>query len=315
MSRLRLYTIELTLVVVLAAAVGYFGYLGYGLLTPKFVAEPFSGERAYQYAARQMEFGDRSAGSENNIRMGDWLVEELRILGWDVVIQPFSAPDGTPARNIIAIRSASPAPPQSAILMTHYDTRLFADRDPDPANQIQPAPGANAGASGTAVLLELARTLDADATGHTVCLVFLDGEENGGLTGWEDAAGSAQFVQRLENDLPRCRSPRFAVYLDLVGSGSQRFYAESTGATALTTAIWKVAAELGYGGVFIDEPTWSATDAHSRFSALGVSAITLADYAYPYRDTLADVMEQLDAGSLGRVGVTLKTWLERGAPF
>lgn len=315
MSRLRLYTIELTLVVVLAAAVGYFGYLGYGLLTPKFVAEPFSGEHAYQYAARQMEFGDRSTGSENSIRMGDWLVEELRILGWDVVIQPFSATDGTPARNIIAVRSANPAPAGSAILMTHYDTRLFADRDADPANQSQPAPGANAGASGTAVLLELARTLDVTATGHTICLAFLDGEENGGLEGWEDAAGSAQFVQRLENDLPRCRSPRFAVYLDLLGSSSQRFYAESTGTTALTKAIWEAAAELGYQNAFINEPTWSATDAHSRFVAAGIPSITLADYAYPHRDTLADVMEQLNAESLGRVGITLKTWLERGAPF
>ncbi len=315
MSRLRLYTIELTLVVVLVAAVGYFGYLGYGLLTPEFVAEPFSGERAYQYAARQLEFGDRSTGSESNIRMGDWLVEELRILGWDVVIQPFSAADGTPARNIIAIRSPNPPPSRAALLMTHYDTRLFADRDPDPENHIQPAPGANAGASGTAVLLELARTLDTSATGHTVCLVFLDGEENGGLEGWEDGLGSAQFMQRLENDLPRCNAPRFAIYMDLLGGSAQRFYAESTGTTALTAAIWKAAADLGFGAFFINEPTWSATDAHSRFLAANVPAVTLADYAYPHRDTLADTLDQLDADALGRVGATLKTWLERGAPF
>lgn len=315
MSRLRLYTIELMLVMVLAAAVGYFGYLGYGLLTPEFVAEPFSGDRAYQYAARQMEFGNRATGSENNIHMGDWLVEELRILGWDVVIQPFSAPDGAPARNIIAIRGADPAPERAAILMTHYDTRLVADRDSDPASQTQPAPGANAGASGSAVLLELARTLDVEATGHTICLVFLDGEENDGVAGWEAGAGSAQFVQRLENDLPRCHTPRLALYLDLLGSSNQRFYAESTGAGALTTAIWDAAAELGYQNAFINEPTWSAMDAHSRFVEQGVPAITIADYAYPYRDTLADTLDQLNAESLGRVGVTLKTWLERGAPF
>ena len=315
MSRLRLYTIELTLVAVLAAAVGYFGYLGYGLLTPEFVAEPFSGERAYQYAARQLEFGDRSTGSESNIRMGDWLVEELRILGWDVVIQPFTGADGTPARNIIAIRSDNPTAQQSAILMTHYDTRLFADRDPDPENHIQPAPGANAGASGSAVLLELARTLDTNAVGHSVCLVFLDGEENGGLEGWEEAVGSGQFVQRLEADLPRCSAPRFALYLDLLGGTGQRFYAESTGSLALTTAIWNTAAELGFQNAFINEPTWTATDAHTRFMARDVPALTLADYAYPHRDTLADTLEQLNPESLGRVGITLKTWLERGAPF
>lgn len=315
MSRLRLYTIELALVVILAAAVGYFGYLGYGLLTPEFVAEPFSGDRAYQYAAQQLEFGDRSTGSESNIRMGDWVVEELRILGWDVVIQPFTALDGTPARNIIAIRSAESGSTRTGLLMTHYDTRLFADRDPDADNHIQPAPGANAGASGSAVLLELARSLDVNTTDHTICLVFLDGEENGGLDGWEESAGSAQFVRRLDEDLPRCRSPRFAIYLDLLGGDGHRFYAESTGSAALTTAIWDVGAELGHASVFINEPTWSAVDAHTRFVEMDVPAITMADYAYPHRDTLADTLEQLDPDSLGRVGVTLKTWLERGAPF
>jgi Zn-dependent M28 family amino/carboxypeptidase len=315
MNRLRLYTIELMLVVVLGIAVSYFGYLGYGLLTPSFVAEPFSGDRALQYAAKQLEFGERSTGSATNIRMGDWLVEELRVLGWDVVIQPFTTPTGVQARNVIAIRAADPAPAQSALLLTHYDTRTFADRDENPANHIQATPGANAGASGTAVLLELARALAVPATGHTVCLVFLDAETNGGLSGWEAGLGSAQFVQRLDDDIPRCRAPRFAIYLDMVGSQAQRFYVENTGDAGLTGAIWQTGRELGYGSVFIDESTWTATDAHTHLLNRGISAITLADYAYPYRDTLADTLEQLSADSLGRVGVTLETWLERGAPF
>jgi acetylornithine deacetylase/succinyl-diaminopimelate desuccinylase-like protein len=310
-----MYTIELALVIVLAAAVGYFGYLGYGLLTPSFVAEPFSGERAYQYAAKQLEFGERFSGSATNIRMGDWLVEELRLLGWDVVIQRFAGPERVTARNIIAIRSAGTTPTPPALLMTHYDTRLYADRDPNSANHIQPAPGANAGASGTALLLELARTLDVAATEHTVCLVFFDGEENGGIEGWEDGLGSAQFLQQLEADIPRCAAPRFALYVDLVGGENQRLYVETTGKRELSSAIWQVAAELGHAATFIDERTWTAVDAHSRFQAINVPAITIADYAYPYRDTLTDTLEQLNAESLGRVGATLKSWLERGAPF
>jgi hypothetical protein len=315
MLRLRLYSVELLLVFVLAGAVAYFAFLGYGLLTPAFVVEPFSGDRALTYAAKQLEFGDRATGSPNNIRMGDWLIEELRLLGWDVVVQPFTAGQNTSARNIIAIRSSNPAPARAAMLVTHYDTRLVADRDPDAANHGEPSIGANAGASGTAVLLELARTLDVATTGHTVCLVFLDAEENDGVEGWQPAMGSMQLIQRLDADIPRCRTPRFGIYLDMVGGANQRLFAESTSYPPLTKSIWGVAAELGYGANFVNEPTWSTTDAHSRLREIDIPAITMADYSYPHRDTLADTLDQLSVTSLEQVGTTLKTWLERGAPF
>jgi hypothetical protein len=315
MGRLRLYSIELILVVVLAAAVTYFGFLGYGLLTPAFVVEPFSGDRALSYVEKQLEFGDRSTGSPSNIRMGDWLIEELRLLGWDVVVQPFVTPNNLPARNIIAIRSITPTPASTGVLMTHYDTRMFADRDANSANHIQPTEGANAGGSGTAVLLELARTLDVPETGHTICLVFLDAESNSDIEGWEGTLGSSQFVQRLDADIARCRSPRFGLYLDMVGGQNQRLFAETTSYPLLTRSVWEVGAELGYGTTFVNEPTWSAVDAHSRLRELEVPAITISDYSYPHRATMQDTFAQLSAESLGQVGSTLKTWLERGAPF
>lgn len=315
MARLRHYSVELLLVLVLAAAVSYFGLLGYGLLTPAFVVEPFSGDRALSYVEKQLEFGDRSTGSPNNIRMGDWLIEELRLLGWDVVVQPFITPNNTPARNIIAIRSISPTPTRTGMLLTHYDTRMFADRDPDAANHIQPTPGANAGGSGTAVLLELARTLDVAATGHTMCLVFLDAEANAEIEGWGDTLGSTNLMERLDADIPRCRGPRFGVYLDMVGGVNQRLFAETTSFPLLTRNIWDVAAELGHGAMFINEPTWSVNDAHSRLREKEIPAITMSDYSYPHRATMQDTFAQLSAQALGAVGETLKMWLERGAPF
>ncbi len=315
MARLRLYSIELILVFVLAGAVSYFGFLGYGLLTPAFVVEPFSGERALTYVEKQLEFGDRSTGSPSNIRMGDWLIEELRLLGWDVVVQPFVAPDNLPARNIIAIRSITPSPARTGMLLTHYDTRMFADRDADPANHIQPTLGANAGGSGTATLLELARTLEVANTGHTICLVFLDAESNSDIEGWEGTPGSTQLVERLDADIPRCRAPRFGIYLDMVGGQSQRLFAETSSYPLLTKNVWDVAAELGHGSSFINEPTWSVVDAHSRLREIDVPAITMSDYSYPHRATMQDTFQQLSAESFGQVGATLKTWLERGAPF
>lgn len=315
MARLRHYSIELLLVLVLAAAVSYFGFLGYGLLTPAFVVEPFSGDRALNYVEKQLEFGDRSTGSASNIRMGDWLIEELRLLGWDVVVQPFVAPNNLPARNIIAIRSLSPTPARTGMIMTHYDTRMFADRDANPANHIQPTLGANAGGSGTAVLLELARTLDVANTGHTICLVFLDAESNSDIEGWEGTLGSTQLVQRLDADIPRCRAPRFGIYLDMVGGQNQRIFAETTSYPLLTKNVWDVAAELGHGSALINEPTWTSTDAHSRLREIDVPAITISDYSYPHRATMQDTFQQLSAEALGQIGATLKSWLERGAPF
>jgi Zn-dependent M28 family amino/carboxypeptidase len=262
-----------------------------------------------------LEFGERTTGSPSNIRMGDWLIEELRLLGWDVVVQPFMTPDNTPARNIIAVRSMSPTPARTGMILTHYDTRHYADRDADAANHIQPTPGANAGGSGTAVLLELARTLDVPATGHTICLVFLDAEANNEIEGWGAALGSGQLVARLDTDIPHCRSPRFAVYLDMVGGENQRLFAETTSFPLLTRSVWNVAAELGYGGMFINEPTWSATDAHSKLREIDVPAITISDYSYPHRATMQDTLQQLSAEALGQVGQTLKAWLERSAPF
>ncbi|MEM7536125.1 MAG: hypothetical protein AAF639_28340, partial [Chloroflexota bacterium] len=224
MQRVRLYSIELTLTAILGLAVFFFGYLGYGLV----IAETdvsFSGERALVYVERQLSFGPRITGSKASEKMTDWLIDELRGRGWDVVIEPFpmlvTGPAGAAiannidlageqpstdnedttdsttieliARNIIAIRepevqesffdnlglgfgqssevdTASDGPARVGMLVTRYDTRLFADLDDDEANHELTVPGANGGASGTAVMLELARTLSLQLTNHTMCL-------------------------------------------------------------------------------------------------------------------------------------------------
>lgn len=315
MKRLRRYYIEIILILLLGAAVGYFAYLGYGLLAPSYTLEPFSGERAKFYVDQQAAFGPRAAGTESNLRAGDWLVEELRLLGWDVLIQPFTAYNGISARNIIAMRGEGPAAGPVAILSTHYDSRLYADQDPDEAGRIEPTPGANAGASGPGVLLELARTLDVPASGHTVCLVLLDAEDNGGLEGWEYAMGSAYFVQRLGEDVPRCSSPRVAVYLDMVGGSRGRLTAISPDTRGLVDALVETAERIGYTGAFIGPHGRDETDALTHFSAAGVPAVMIGEFDYEYRHTLSDTPDKVTSATLQRVGDVLKAWLERGAQF
>src|SRR5687767_7268264 len=149
----------------------------------------FNGQRAYADVKTQVAFGPRIPGTEAHTKIREWMRGELVAAGWQVEVQESEAL-GHPIKNVIAMRGAGP--PQ-IILGAHYDTRMFADSDPDPMNHSKPVPGANDGASGVAVLLELARTLPEDTP--PIWLVFFDGEDNGNIEGWNWILGSTEFVK------------------------------------------------------------------------------------------------------------------------
>jgi hypothetical protein len=303
-SWLRIYRIELILIAALAVAVGYFGYLGYGLLESPEDEEGFSGEQALQYALRQTEFGPRVAGTPANLAAGDWLIDELGMLGWNVYIQPFEALPELEARNILAVQGSGP----SILLATHYDTRALADRDPDPARRQQPGPGANDGASGVGTLLALARSLDPAALEHEICLVFFDAESNRGLEGWESSQGSRLFVSSLPQ-LPRCSQPELAIVLNLVGSEDPLFVRDGLGDALLVDQVWQVAEELGYGEWFSQSVQPVNHETTLSFIQAEIPTFTLADVRYPHRHTAQDTPDQLSLRGLGRVGAVLHTWL------
>lgn len=314
----RSYGVELALVSGLALAVAFFGYLALGLLPRDPADEDFAGSRALDDVGRQMAYGTRSTGTQGSADMSRWLVQQLTGMGWDVVIQEYPIGDARMARNLIAIRSPETAPEGGApvgLLATHYDTRLTADGETDPGAQPQPAPGANNGASGTAVLLELARTLDVEAVGHTICLAFFDGDANAGLPGWEGRLGSAHFARTLAQDAPRCAAPRFAVALDMVGSDSAIYRIDPAADAMLSDRLWRTAAELGYGSSFLPEAGPDTLNAHTPFAAQGIPSALIADLDYPAARTLADTASRISESALQRVGRTLETWLESGAPF
>ena len=114
---------------------------------------------------------------------------------------------------------------------------MFADNDPDPANQSRRCPGANDGASGVAVLLELARSLPNDTV--PVWLVFFDAEDNGHIAGWDWLLGSREFVKN--NPV----QPRAAIVVDMIGDANLNIYKERNSNAALTDAIWNVAKDSG----------------------------------------------------------------------
>ncbi len=258
----------------------------------------FSGQHALELATQQMQWVPRDTGSEGWQATGDWIIATLTGYGWDVEEQYFPVPEGKQGRNIIAKRGTGPL----KIIGAHYDARRYADQDPDPAKRQQPVPAANDGASGVAVLLELARVLQPDTLNEEVWLVFFDAEDNGDIGDWGWTLGSADLAPKLP------RAPEAVVVVDMVGDADQQLYYEMNSTPALREQIWKVAADLGYTS-FIAEPKTSVLDDHTAFIAQGYPAVDIIDFDYPVWHTTADTIDKLSAQSLETVGRTLETWL------
>ena len=257
----------------------------------------FEGQRAYEDIKTQVDFGPRIPGTAGHARVKEWIQQELAEAGWQVEVQESQAL-GHPIENIVARRGE--AAPQ-IIIGAHYDTRMFADNDPDPAQHTRTGPGANDGASGVAVLLELARSLPAETV--PTWLVFFDAEDNGRIEGWNWILGSREFVR---NNPIR---PRAVIIVDMIGDADLNIYKEGNSDPALTDAIWNVAKELGYESKFIPEYKHSMIDDHMPFIEAGIPAVDIIDVDYPYWHTLQDNPDKVSPESLEAVGKTLRAWI------
>jgi glutaminyl-peptide cyclotransferase len=260
-------------------------------------SEHFDGERALEDVKVQVSFGPRTPGSAGHAQILEWMRTELSGTGWDTQIQTAEML-GHPIQNVIASRSEEPP---RIILAAHYDTRMIADNDPDPSNRLDPVPGANDGASGVAVLIELARVLPKDSI--PVWLVFFDAEDNGRIAGWDWILGSQAFVAELEYQ------PEAVVIVDMIGDADLNIYKEKTSDQELVDEIWAVAASLGYQQNFIPEPKYSMLDDHTPFLQAGIPAVDIIDFDYPYYHTTNDTVDKVSADSLEAVGATLYAWI------
>ena len=251
--------------------------------------------------ARCRADGHRPAafGSDAGRKTGDYIVAQLREQGWQVEEQEFVY-RGVQGRNIVGKAGTGPV----ALIGAHYDTRRLADNDPDPALRTEPVPGANDGASGVAVLLELARTLDKERLKNEVWLTFFDAEDNGRLDGWEFIAGSQEMASRLTV------RPEMVVIADMIGDRDQQIYKEQNSTPELVTKIWDIAARLGYDEVFLPTAKWSMLDDHTPFLQRGIPAVDLIDFDYPYWHTTQDTADKVAPESLERVGGVLQVLLE-----
>jgi glutaminyl-peptide cyclotransferase len=258
----------------------------------------FSGEEAYQQAAAQIALGPRPTGSEAGWATGDYIIERLKELGWETEEQVTEF-RGVTIRNIVGRAGAGPV----IIVGAHYDTRPHADLDP--VNPDQSIQGANDGASGAAVLLELARALDNGALDNEIWLAFFDAEDRGNLDGWPFSVGASYMAENLTV------TPQAVIVLDMVGDRDQQFYFERNSDLDLLADLWDIAADLGYQDQFIPQAKWSIIDDHAPFAALGLPAADVIDFDYPAWHTSADTLDQISAESLERIGRVMEVYLER----
>jgi hypothetical protein len=269
-------------------------------LRPETVEILFDGQRAFTILEEQMVFGPRWPGSEGHQAVGDYIVGSLNDSGWAVEEQRFPYLNVV-ARNIIG--RANEGKGEVIILGAHYDTRKIADRTPGSS---EPVPGAVDGASGVAVLLELARTLNLDEIENEVWLTFFDVEDNGsgGMPGFDWIVGSTYMAENLKV------VPRAMVLVDMIGDADQQLYYEGNSDGELQAHLWRIAADLGYGEQFIPQIKHTMIDDHLPFARAGIPAVDIIDFDYPYWHTIEDTADRASPESLMRVGRTLEEWLE-----
>jgi len=227
----------------------------------------FDRDSAYHYVEKQLAFGPRVPNSEAHQATKEWLVDQFQRFGAEVIEQDFQAEtyygariDGT---NIIA--QFNPQAGKRILLGAHWDTRFIADSPLSVEGKEEPVPGADDGASGVAVLLEVARQIQASPLDIGVDIVLFDAEDQG-ESGANNEESWGIGAQHWSRNLHRSGySPKFGILLDMVGAKNPRFLKEAYSkyfAPELVEKVWKLAQDMGYGNFFISSNGSGVTDDH-----------------------------------------------------
>ncbi|MGB1099575.1 MAG: M28 family peptidase [Flavobacteriales bacterium] len=286
------------------------------------VAPAFDADSAYAYVAQQVAFGPRVPNTPEHAACALWLASELKRHGAEVTVQEGRARafDGTILNMKNIVGTFHPESRDRILLFAHWDTRPFADKDT--VRLREPIDGANDGASGVGVLLEIARQLGLEAADVGVDIVFFDAEDYGRpewLPAIEDGYKTwclgSQFW--AENPHRIGYRARFGILLDMVGAGDAVFHQEGTSlryAPHVVRKIWKRAADLGFGDRFDPSPTPPTVDDNLFVSELaGIPSANIVDYRTqvrpmgygPFHHTHADNMDVIDRETLAQVGATV----------
>ena len=272
---------------------------------------PFDATGAMELTRQQCDFGPRVPGTPAHAKCADWLVATLQASCDTVLVQEATVQTAQSGKvgikNMIGV--INPEASQRLLLLAHWDTRPWADNDPDPANHGKPVMGANDGASGVGVLLQLARQLKADSTTLGVDILLVDAEDMGENDNEESWALGTQYW---------CQHPHvegykalFGILLDMVGSANATFtreYYSMQFASGFGDLVWRHAA----GSHFINAQGGAVTDDHVFVNRAGIPCIDIIDMRSdsatgfcPEWHTVNDTMDAISAATLGEVGQTL----------
>ena len=296
----------------------------------------FSADSAYTYIAQQVAFGPRVPGSPAHQQCGDWLTYQLARHGAQVRSQEgvMTNYTGQPQaiRNIVGFWQGSL--PHTILLCAHWDSRPWTDNEPEYENRFSPVIGANDGASGVGVILEIIRQMQIQKIQGkdlpSLQIVFFDCEDMGAPTHYTGkqikddwclgsqlwAKEYASAISQSSNTQPKCR---FGILLDMVGDPSATFpreYFSLLYAEPYVRHIWQIATSLGYARYFQQQTTYyPITDDHYYVSTIaGVPCVDIIDYK-PNTDsgfaewwhTSHDDMRNINKQTLRAVGETVIT--------
>lgn len=276
----------------------------------------FSGDSALTFAKTQCDFGPRVPATEAHKQCAQWLEATMKSLCDSAWVQhgDVTTFDGKHLQlsNIIGV--VNPDAEQRILLMAHWDCRPWADNDPDPANHRKPVMGANDGASGVAVLLELARQMKAKRPNVGIDIVLVDAEDWGNSDDEDSWALGTQYWAAHPHYGDA--KPMFGVVVDMVGASGAKFareYFSTQYAPSFVEMVWSAAADAGFGAYFTNSSGGAVTDDHIAVNKVaGIPCLDIIDMRtdsptgfYDGWHTTRDTFDRLDAGTLRAVGQTL----------
>ena len=289
------------------------------------VGPTFNADSALAFCEVQCDFGPRIMNSEAHEKCGKWIVEKFRQFGCEVETQKadLKGYDGTILKNTHIIAHYNPKATTRILLCAHWDSRPWADNDPDSANWRKPVMAANDGASGVGVMLEIARLLQADKKLNAqigVDFVCFDAED-WGTPQWADvqdqgdswALGAQYWSENKSADY----QPRYGILLDMVGGQGAQFYREGMSmqyASSIVKKVWRAARQAGYGSFFPNSDGGMITDDHIPVNQKAkIPTIDIIPYYPdcqqssfgPTWHTVSDDMAHLDKNTLKAVGQTI----------
>jgi len=291
------------------------------------VGPTFVSDSAYHFCEQQCNFGPRTMNSEAHEQCGRWIADKFRQYGMTVSLQQadLKGYDGTVLKSTNIVAAYRPELTERVMLCAHWDSRPWADNDPDAQNHRTPVMAANDGASGVAVMLEVARLLSSDTLAIGVDFVCFDAED-WGTPQWAEtdgndadtwALGAQHWAEQYSYNAPAGKNIRYGILLDMVGGQGARFYQEGVSlnfAPQVVKKVWQAAETVGYGTMFPKDEGNAITDDHLPVNRVaGIPCIDIIPY-YPDCEassfgptwhTVNDDMAHIDRNTLQAVGQTI----------